>query len=164
MKSHRGEGYGFVRDILRALRTWYRRELAENDIGRGARIALRCYIDLTNPRGVHIGDGTLVEEGAVVLAHDPLRHSHERTYIGRNCFIGMRAIIMPGVTVGDHSIVFPASLVKTNVPAGSMVVGAPARVVRSGLRTGKYGLLLDTCADAPPQEVEAAGLDPANAY
>jgi acetyltransferase-like isoleucine patch superfamily enzyme len=164
MTSHRGEGYGFVRDILRALRTWCRRELVENDIGRGARIAFRCYIDLTNPRGLHIGDGTLVEEGAVVLAHDPSCHSHSQTHIGRNCFIGMRAIIMPGVTVGDHSIVLPGSLVKTNVPAGSMVVGAPARVVRSGLRTGKYGVLLEAGADVPPQEMEAAGLNPANAY
>jgi acetyltransferase-like isoleucine patch superfamily enzyme len=76
----------------------------------------------------------------------------------------MRAIIMPGVTVGDHSIVLPGSLVKTNVPAGSMVVGAPARVVRSGLRTGKYGVLLEAGADVPPQEMEAAGLNPANAY
>ena len=132
-----------IRDTLRALYAWCLRNLAENDIGRGTRIALRAYIDLTNPHGVHIGDGTRIEANATVLAHDPARHFHAHTYIGRNCLIGMRALIMPGVKVGDQSIVVTGSLVKTDVPAGSIVAGSPARVVRSGIRTGQYGVLLD---------------------
>lgn len=157
-------GYGFIRNILRSLCAFFRRKLAENDIGRDTRIALRAYLDVTNPHGVHIGDGTLVESGAVILAHDPSRHFHAHTYIGRNCLIGVRAIIMPGVTVGDHSIVLPGSLVKANVPAGSMVVGDPARVVRSGIGTGKYGILLEAGVDALAQEAEGVGMEPAKAY
>jgi acetyltransferase-like isoleucine patch superfamily enzyme len=164
MKLHLGTGYGFIRNILRSSCALFRRKLVENDIGRDTRIGLRAYLDLTNPHGVHVGDGTLVEGGAVVLAHDPSRHFHAHTYIGRNCLIGMRAIIMPGVTVGDHSIVLPGSLVKADVPAGSMVVGDPARVVRSGIRTGKYGVLIDAGRESPAQEAEGVGMEPANAY
>ena len=137
-----------IHETLRALYAWCLRSLAENDIGRGTRIALRAYIDLTNPHGVHIGDGTRIEAKAAVLAHDPSRHFHAHTYIGRNCLIGRRALIMPGVKVGDQSIVVTGSLVKTDVPAGSMVAGSPARVVRSGIRTGQYGVLLDAGEDA----------------
>jgi hypothetical protein len=38
-----------------------------------------------------------------------------------------------------------------------MVAGSPARVVRSGIRTGEYGVLLDAGADGPAQEVGAKG-------
>jgi acetyltransferase-like isoleucine patch superfamily enzyme len=114
-------------------------------------LRLHAYIDLTHPRVVHIDDETLVETGAIVLAHDPARYFHAHTYIGRNCLICTRAIIMPGITVGDHSIVLPGSLVKANVPGRSMVAGAPARVVRSGIRRGKHGTLLDADADGPAQ-------------
>lgn len=64
----------------------------------------------------------------------------------------MRALIMPGVKVGDQSIVVTGSLVNTDVPAGSIVAGSPARVVRSGIRTGRYGVLLDAGEDESPQE------------
>ena len=141
-----------IRDTLRTLHAWYLHNLAENDIGRDTRIALRAYIDLTNPHGVHIGDGTRIEAKAAVLAHDPARHFHSHTYIGRNCLIGMRALIMPGVKVGDQSIVVMGSLVNTDVPAGSIVAGSPARIVRSGIRTGQYGVLLDAGEDEPAQE------------
>jgi acetyltransferase-like isoleucine patch superfamily enzyme len=155
MKLHQGALYGLVHNTMMAFHAKCRRGLAGNDIGKDTRIALRAYIDLTYPRGVHIGDGTLVETGACVLAHDPARYFHAQTYIGRNCLIGTRAMVMPGVTIGDQSIVLPGSLVKTDVPAGSMVAGAPARLVRSGIRTGKHGILLDAGADGPAQEVEA---------
>ena len=144
-----------IRDTLRVLYAWCLRNVAGNDIGRDTRIALRAYIDLTNPHGVHIGDGTRVEAKAAVLAHDPARHLHTHTHIGRNCLIGMGALIMPGVNVGDQSIVVMGSLVTTDVPAGSIVAGSPARVVRSGIRTGQYGVLLDAGEDASAQEAKS---------
>jgi exopolysaccharide acyltransferase PssR len=155
MKLHQGAVYSLIHNALMTFHAKCRRVLAGNDIGTDTRIGLHAYIDLTHPRGVHIGDGTLVESGAIVLAHDPVRYFHPHTYIGRNCLIGTRAMVMPGVTIGDQSIVLPGSLVKADVPAGSMVAGAPARVVRSGIRTGKHGVLLDADADGPAREVEA---------
>jgi acetyltransferase-like isoleucine patch superfamily enzyme len=144
-----------IHDTLRWLHAWWRRNLAGNDIGRGTRIALRAYIDLTNPHGVHIGDGTRIEPKAAILAHDPSRYFHTHTYIGRNCFIGMRALIMPGVTVGNQSIIVAGSLVNTDVPAGSIVAGSPARVVRSGIRTSKYGVLLHAGEDRSAQAAKS---------
>lgn len=51
--------------------------------------------------------------------------------IGRNVWIGANVTILKGVTVGDDAVVAAASVVTKDVPAGSIVVGSPARVVRS---------------------------------
>ena len=51
--------------------------------------------------------------------------------IGRNVWIGSNATILPGVTIGDDAVVAAASVVTKDVPEKSVVVGSPARVVRS---------------------------------
>lgn len=139
--------YRFINNALMLLHTWYLRRIVGNEIGRNTRISLRAYVDLTNPRGVHIGEGTRIETGATVLAHDPSHYFHAHTFVGRNCFIGMHAIVMPGIVIGDQSIVIPGSVVKASVPAGSIVAGNPARIVRLGIRTGKFGVVLDGDVD-----------------
>lgn len=51
--------------------------------------------------------------------------------IGDDCWIGGNAVILPGVTIGEGSTVAAGSVVTKSVPAWSVVVGMPARVVRS---------------------------------
>jgi acetyltransferase-like isoleucine patch superfamily enzyme len=114
------------------------------DIGRDCKISFKALIDRTHPRGVHIGDYTGVAFGAVVLSHDFLNGRHVHTYIGSRCHIGANAIIYPGVTIGDGSIVSAGSVVTRSVPEGSLVMGNPARVVEKDLRTGKWGIRIDT--------------------
>ena len=50
--------------------------------------------------------------------------------IGDGCHIGVRAMIGPGVTIGENAYVGAGAVVTTDVPARSVVVGYPARVVR----------------------------------
>lgn len=50
--------------------------------------------------------------------------------IGENCWIGEKAVILPGVTIGDWSIVGACSVVNKSVPAYSIVAGNPARVIK----------------------------------
>src|SRR5208283_2782060 len=80
---------------------------------------------------------------AVVFAHDLSRHFHTHTYIGRNCFIGAHSIIMPGITVGDQCIIGAGTVVTKDVPAGSIVGGNPGRILRSGIQTREWGILLE---------------------
>lgn len=51
--------------------------------------------------------------------------------IGSNCFIGMKCIIMKGVTIGDNCIVGAGSVVTKDIPSGSVACGVPARVVET---------------------------------
>lgn len=48
-----------------------------------------------------------------------------------NCFIGMNAIILPGVTIGKNCVIGAGSIVTKDIPANSVAVGNPARVISS---------------------------------
>ena len=78
------------------------------DIADNCRISKSAVLDRVNPTGVHIGDNTRILLQAMILAHDYSRGALEgqsmwcHTYIGNNCVIGGRSMIMPGITIGDH--------------------------------------------------------------
>ncbi|HET7414595.1 MAG TPA: DapH/DapD/GlmU-related protein, partial [Arthrobacter sp.] len=51
--------------------------------------------------------------------------------VGRNVWIGSNVTILPGVAIGDDAVVAAASVVTKDVPENAVVVGSPARVVRT---------------------------------
>ena len=71
----------------------------------------------------------MIDHHAVVLAHDMTRGLYCDTRIGRGSVIGLRAIVMPGVTIGERCVVEPGALVTADVAAGTRVAGNPARPV-----------------------------------
>ena len=113
---------------------WYLRRFYKMDIGRDVQISWKAHLDKSvNPKGIHIDDGTHVVNGAMILAHDACRRLKTDTFIGKNCLIGARSIILPGVTIGDSSIVAAGAVVSKDVPPNSIVAGNPARVVKTGV-------------------------------
>lgn len=55
--------------------------------------------------------------------------------IGKNCWIGSKVTILDGVTVGDNCIIAAGAVVTKSMPAGSVIGGVPARVLRPVVRT-----------------------------
>ena len=51
-------------------------------------------------------------------------------HIGRNCWLGAGVIVMPGVTIGDNSVIGAGSIVTKDIPANVVAVGNPCRVLR----------------------------------
>ena len=51
-------------------------------------------------------------------------------HIGRNCWLGAGVIVLPGVTIGDNSVVGAGSVVTKDIPANVVAVGNPCRVLR----------------------------------
>ena len=112
---------------------WYLRKVYKMDIGGDVQISWKAHLDKSiNPRGIHIGDGTRVLNGSMILSHDACRSLKTDTYIGKNCVIGVRSIILPGITIGDSCIVGAGTVVSKDVPANSVVVGNPAKIVKTG--------------------------------
>jgi acetyltransferase-like isoleucine patch superfamily enzyme len=105
-------------------------------LGRGIFINAGC--KLQDQGGIVIGDDSLIGHNTVMatLNHDlaPGRRADMHPapiIIGRNVWIGSNATILPGVSIGDNAVVAAAAVVTKDVPQNAIVVGSPARIVRS---------------------------------
>lgn len=127
----------------------YYRKVLKMNIGSNVIIARTALLDKNvNPRGIHIGDNTWILRDAIILAHDHCRGKNGvgkfyNTYIGRNCIIGVRSIILPGVTIGDHCIIAAGAVVTKNTPPNSVVAGNPAVVVKTGVLLNDFGQIIE---------------------
>ncbi|MEL6585583.1 MAG: acyltransferase [Pseudomonadota bacterium] len=128
-----------VRAILVDLRRAWLRRVWGMDIHPTAQMSLSAKFDRTFPPGVHVGADSYVAFEARILTHDMTRGLYLHTRIGRNCFIGGRSMILPGVEIGDGCVVGAGSVVTKSVPGGSLVAGNPAKILRSDISVGPFG-------------------------
>ncbi len=91
------------------------------------------YVDQIFPQEVVIGRNCIIGSNSAILSHGPLISADggRRVTVEDNCYIGYGAIVLPGVTVGEGSIVGAGAVVTKDVPPRSIVVGNPARVLRT---------------------------------
>lgn len=113
----------------------------------GGQTRLNCSVTAlgAEPYLVTIGRNCLIAYGVNFVTHDggvkvlsDLNYFHgERMDIiapvklGDNVYVGQGAYIMPGVTIGDNCIIGAAAVVTKDIPANSVAVGVPARVIKS---------------------------------
>ena len=109
------------------------------DIHPSVEFSLSARFDTTYPKGVHIAENTYIAFDAAILTHDRTRGMYRHTRIGKNCFIGARSIIMPGVAIGDECIVAAGAVVVKDVPFRTIVAGNPAAPIKTGVPLTKYG-------------------------
>lgn len=104
-------------------------------------VALGQCVHITCARRLVIGQGSVIagfvsitdidhgyqDVGVPVLSQG---HTTHETRIGKNCFVGMGARIQPGTILGDGCVVGANSVVRGVFPDNSVLVGAPAKVIR----------------------------------
>lgn len=113
------------------------------DIHPGARLGRRLFIDHAN--GVVIGETAIVGDDVtmyqgVTLGGTGKQHGKRHPTICNSVFIGNNANVLGNVTVGENSRVGAGSVVLTDVPPNSTVVGVPAHIV---YRNGQRVLITD---------------------
>lgn len=140
-----------IRNILVGMRLFYYRKIWRMDIDPTCQMSLSAKLDRTFPIGVHVGSHTYLAFESRILCHDRTRGLYLHTRIGKNCFIGGRSLILPGVEIGDGCVVGAGSVVTKSVPPGCVVAGNPAKVLRDGISVGHYGRFAD--ADATEHEL-----------
>lgn len=86
---------------------------------------------------IHIGKRTLIAQnvGIITSNHDLLNIDNhvqpKDVFIGDDCWVGMNSVILPGVVLGDHTIVGAGSVVSKSFPDGNCVIaGSPAKIIR----------------------------------
>lgn len=129
----------YIRLLAIHLKHFYFTQIYGMNISKSARISFGTKLDKTNPKGIHIDDETYIASGAIIFTHDYARAIHKDTFIGKKCFIGANAIIMCGIKIGDEVIVGSGAIVTKDVPSNCIVAGNPARIIKEGIHTNKFG-------------------------
>ena len=123
----------------------------QNAINQGMKVGNNCQFISPGPNFgsepylITVGDNTTVSFDVAFVTHDAgtrvLRNLAEpnskekqtviygQIKIGKNCFIGCRSTILPGVTIGDNSIIGAGSVVNRDIPANSVAAGVPCKVI-----------------------------------
>lgn len=144
-----------LRHVLVSLQMWYLRRVWGMDIHPSCQISLSAKLDFTYPAGVHVGEDTYLAFESRILCHDRTRGLYLHTRIGKYCFIGGRSLILPGVEIGDGCVVGAGSVVTKSVPAGCVVAGNPAQILRQNIDVGPFGRFAD--ADAREHDLVVRG-------
>lgn len=106
-----------------------------------ASISLSSRLISRVPGGIAVGAESLIAFKTLLYTLDDSTGEHRPIVIGKRCFIGGSAMILPGVVIGDESIVGAGAVVMEDVPPRTIVGGNPARVLRSDIVVGKFGRL-----------------------
>ncbi len=88
---------------------------------------------------IYIGDYTMLGPNVVIATagHPILPELREKAlqfnlpvHIGKNCWLGAGVIVLPGVTIGDNTVIGAGSVVTKDIPANVVAVGNPCKVLR----------------------------------
>lgn len=96
-------------------------------------------LTLVDDTDIYIGDYTMLGPNVVLATagHPVCPELRARAYqynlpvrIGKNCWLGAGVVVLPGVSIGDNSIIGAGSIVTKDIPANVVAVGNPCRVMR----------------------------------
>jgi acetyltransferase-like isoleucine patch superfamily enzyme len=94
----------------------------KTDIGAFTYINAKC--------GVIVEDLVQVGSHCSIYSISTIDNKEGQVKLKKNCKIGSHSVIMPGVTIGENSIVGACSFVNQDIPANRIAVGVPAKVIR----------------------------------
>ncbi|WP_354009557.1 acyltransferase [Endozoicomonas lisbonensis] len=103
-------------------------------IGTAPGLSPGCYIQGIGK--VKIGDYTIIAPNVGIISgnhdiNDYRKHNPSSVKIGKYCWIGMNSVILPGVTLGDHTVVAAGSVVTKSFTDGYQVIaGNPAKPIK----------------------------------
>lgn len=133
MRHHMGGGYFVIQPNVCIFNA------DKLTVGSNVSINENSYLECKG--NVEIGDDVMIGHGVSILSNThnydriavPMNEqgeSSEKIKIGNDVWIGAKATVLMGVTVGDHSIIGAHALVNKDVPEYAVVGGVPAKIIR----------------------------------
>lgn len=105
----------------------------------GKRVYANFNLTLVDDSHIYVGDYTMIGPNVTITTagHPILPELREKNYqynmpvhIGKNCWLGAGVVILPGVTIGDNTVIGAGSIVTKDIPANVVAVGNPCKVLR----------------------------------
>ncbi len=96
-------------------------------------------LTLVDDTHIYVGDYTMLGPNVVLATAGhpilpelrPLAYQYNMPiHIGKNCWLGAGVVVLPGVTIGDNTVIGAGSIVTKDIPANVVAVGNPCRVLR----------------------------------
>ncbi len=112
----------------------------------GQRVYINFNLTLVDDTHIEIGDYTMVGPNCTLATatHPLWGPARQKAYqknlpikIGKNCWLGAGVIVLPGVTIGDNTVIGAGSIVTKDLPANVVAVGNPCRVLREITETDR---------------------------
>ena len=107
---------------------WVVQNIEGFDLGFETDIGAFSYINALH--GVEIKDNVQIGSHCSIYSVSTIDDSHGKVVLKQNCRIGSHSTILPGVSIGENSIIGAHSLVNKDIPDNVVAFGAPAKVVR----------------------------------
>lgn len=105
----------------------------------GKNVYANFNLTMVDDTHIFVGDYTMIGPNVTLATaghpiFPPLREQgcqyNMPIHIGKNCWLGAGVIVMPGVTIGDNTVIGAGSIVTKDIPANVVAVGNPCRVLR----------------------------------
>ena len=114
----------------RGMTQWYWRVLHKENFKLGKNVQIGSFTAIDASKGVEIEDDAKIGFGVAILSFSSIDQKGGNVLLKKNCSIGSHAVIMPGITIGENSIVGANSFVNKNIPPNEIWVGSPARFLK----------------------------------
>ena len=101
------------------------------------RAALNSFSKLFGHGGIEIGEEAQIGPGTIITTTDHdyydenLTTEFKKVTIGRRVWVGANVTILPGVTIGEYSVIGAGAVVNKDIPPRSVAVGVPAKVIKT---------------------------------
>lgn len=108
---------------------WVVRGVDNFQLGKGTDIGAFVYINAIE--GVTIEDNVQIGGGVKIYSVSTIDNKKGKVVLKKNCKIGANSVIMPGVIIGENSIVGALSFVNQNIPDNVVALGCPVKIVKN---------------------------------
>lgn len=105
----------------------------------GNNVYANFHLTMVDDTHIYVGDNTMFGPNVTIATagHPILPELREKYYqynapvhIGKNCWLGAGVIVLPGVTIGDNTVIGAGSVVTKDIPSNVVAVGNPCKVMR----------------------------------
>ena len=140
--------------------------LHSNFGGRHVHLGKKVYgnfgVTFVDDVDIYIGDYVMLAPHVVIataghpilpLLREKALQFNKPVYIGRNVWIGANAVVLPGVTIGDNTVIGAGSVVTKEIPADVVAAGNPCRVLRPIGERDRIYFFRDEKFDVSPEEL-----------